>query len=403
MEGSEEKEKEEAWLDDLQKNSWNPEILISGFALAFILAFPSNLYEFAASLIQDWGINFLGGWLLLLYLSGLLNVFKIFLISHLALRFIWAGLLGISYAFPRGVIVEKLFGYLQGYEYYQPKELVYKVERICSMAFGIPVIMATIFIPVTLYLLALLAIYKFFNLSFIVIYLIFLGSLIGFSIYGFVRNKLFKSKTKHLGFLGSISSYYMSHIGKWRYNLYFILIFIIAVPFVKIDVKDFFLFFNDISMDEEQISWPHQDWFFQDARDPDKRFGRILLPSQTIDSDILPIYLAYYGEDEINIKSLNKDFTNTLDTLSWHSIERVTDIYRFYLNDSLIRINDWSPIILSESKQPAHLTYLSLSGINEGFNELRVEKLIPPTGGFGISEPRLRKEWAVVRFYKKGN
>jgi hypothetical protein len=32
-----------AWLDDLQKNSWEPEVIISGIALAFIFAFPAQL------------------------------------------------------------------------------------------------------------------------------------------------------------------------------------------------------------------------------------------------------------------------------------------------------------------------------------------------------------------------
>jgi hypothetical protein len=29
-----------SWFKKLQKNSWNPEVIISGLTLAFILAFP---------------------------------------------------------------------------------------------------------------------------------------------------------------------------------------------------------------------------------------------------------------------------------------------------------------------------------------------------------------------------
>lgn len=92
------------WLKNLQRNSWEPEVIISGLSLAFIFAFPAQVYDFSVKLTQDFGLEFTGAYLVLIYLTMTVGVFKIFFISHLVLRFTWAGILGLSYAFPDGVI-----------------------------------------------------------------------------------------------------------------------------------------------------------------------------------------------------------------------------------------------------------------------------------------------------------
>ncbi|TVQ15834.1 MAG: hypothetical protein EA364_01210, partial [Balneolaceae bacterium] len=102
-------DKTPAWLSDLQKRSWEPEVLISGLFLAFIFLFPAHIYDFSARLVQDHGLDFTGALILLIYLATMINVFKFFFIAHIVLRLAWAGLLGLSYAFPGGVINVNLF------------------------------------------------------------------------------------------------------------------------------------------------------------------------------------------------------------------------------------------------------------------------------------------------------
>lgn len=84
---SEDNSEELTWLINLQRNSWEPEVIISGLSLAFIFAFPSQVYDFAVRLTQDYGLEFTGAYLVLIYLSMTVSVFKIFFISHLILRF----------------------------------------------------------------------------------------------------------------------------------------------------------------------------------------------------------------------------------------------------------------------------------------------------------------------------
>jgi len=108
------KQEDLTWLENLRRNSCEPEVIISGIIFAFLFIFPSKVYEFSAYLIQDLGVGYLPSSLVLLYLTMIISIFKIFFVVHLALRFIWAGLLGLSFAFPEGVIQEKLFKMGQG-------------------------------------------------------------------------------------------------------------------------------------------------------------------------------------------------------------------------------------------------------------------------------------------------
>lgn len=72
---TEKRQEELSWLENLQRNSWEPEVIISGITLAFLFAFPSQLFEFAAYLIQDLGTGFLPAILILVYSSTIISVF----------------------------------------------------------------------------------------------------------------------------------------------------------------------------------------------------------------------------------------------------------------------------------------------------------------------------------------
>jgi len=390
-----------SWFKKLQKNSWNPEVIISGLTLAFILAFPRDLYEFAAKIIQDWGVNYIGGLLTLMYSSFLLNVFTIFLITHLALRFIWTGLLGVSYAFPQGVIDENLPKTLKGITFGDLNEWTMKLERICSLFFGIPVYLAFIFIPITLFLLLLLAVYRIFDISFFIVYLIFMFSLFGIALTQFFYKKFYKGTPKARNLFSTMGATYISNLGKWKFQVYQILIMLIAIPLVMKDTQNFTMFFQEVSLNDNQLAWPQKNWYFEDQRDPSLRFGRILLPSDKISGDHLPLRVAYYGEDEKYLELLNGHFSTTLDTLNWHKLSIVPDLYRISIDDSVYQIPNWNQVILNQSNQLVYETQIPIADLSNGFHEIKVEKLVMMMDFFSDTEPRLRKNWANVVFFKE--
>ena len=66
-------------LEDLQGNNWEPQVIISGLALAFLFVIPSRLFDISVILIQDYGLEQVPASLILVYFSVIISVFKIFL------------------------------------------------------------------------------------------------------------------------------------------------------------------------------------------------------------------------------------------------------------------------------------------------------------------------------------
>lgn len=402
MEEKEISQKEIKWLEEQQQNSWNPEIIISGLSLAFILAFPNSIYSFVVFMIQEWGMDFFAAMLVLAYLLILVNLFKVFLITHLALRFAWASLLGISYAFPKGIEQDKLFEHQRLDNYLSPQQMVLKLERICSMAFGIPLNMALIFIPLSIYLALLTGLQIFFGLDFFVLYLIFMLSILGFAVLGLVAKKM-KIKLNGNSYLYSISALYTSNLGKWRYNIIVLSLFCFTIPLMISDARDLFQYFNATNLSDNFLEWQREDWCYDDQRDRADRFSRILFPAYEVNNNELNIYVAHYEEDSKLVQKLNDKFKVTLDTLNWGTPKENKDLYRIYVNDSLVTTTcEWQKVMMPYSHQKAYKTCIGLDSLGKGVHELRVEKLIILMPFmFRESEPRLRKNWAKARFYKK--
>ena len=389
------------WLDDMQKNSWEPEVIISGIALAFIFAFPAQIYVFGVRLIQDYGLNYVGALLVLLYLSYVINIFKIFLIVHLCLRFAWAGLLGLSYAFPQGVINEKLFKSAQHFVYAKPAAMALKMERACSMAFAFPLMLSIIFVGITLYLGFLLLVYKTFALNFFAIYLIFLGTALVIAIWGVVDKRSRLKAWLATGFYGSIQAVYQSNLGKWSLFGYLFFIFGLAIPLVANDLKGLSLYYNSANLSAEQLEWPDRSWYFENHKAPTERFPRIMLASETVSGSTVLLSLAYYEEDERHVATINQNHPDGLDTLGWPALNHPADLCQFYLNDSLVTLTGWMPARLGSSSQRAYQCLLDLSSLPAGQHELRAEKLIAWENLFRSgTELRRRENWARLVFSK---
>lgn len=399
----EDSSEELAWIKNLQRNSWEPEVIISGISLAFIFAFPAQVFEFGVKLTQDFGLEFTGAFLVLVYLSMILSVFKIFFSIHLLLRFVWAGLLGLSYAFPKGVINDNLFKSSRGYNYKKPTEWVLILEKTCSMAFGFPIMTGMIFLIFTLYLSFLLFLYWFFDLNFFLIYLIFLLTLM---IFGLISALTKKNKLKNVfttSLFSTIQAIYQSNLGKWRINIYLILIMLLTAPLIISDLKGFFNFANSANLNQDQLDWPDESMYFEDKKDPEKRFSRALMPSHEITGETTNILFAHYEEDFKNFDKIVKAQNTLPDSLGWPSLEKTQDLYRIYLNDSLItsKNSTWRKISHGSSNQRAFQFVFDIKNLNPGVHEIRIEKLIflyP----FGFSEPEIkhRKNWAKFSFIK---
>lgn len=393
---------EKNWIKQQQQNSWNPEIIISGLSLAFIFSFKYKLFNAIAFMIQEWGTSFMGGMLIFIYCLLVVNILQIFLILHLTLRFAWASLLGISYAFPNGVDESKLFEYQKTFNYLSPQAMVLRLERICSMAFGIPLSIGLIFIPISIFLLILIAIHTYFEVEFFIMYLIFMASMILFIIY-FLYAKKLNIKFKTQGFGASIGAIYTSNIGKWRYNLITFCLLVPSIIFISTDVKEFSDFFNMTDASDESIEWISEELNIEDKRSTNNRFGRILLSSYENSSTYAHFYVAHYEEDVKFVKQQNEKWAKvSLDTLNLIPPKDISDLYKIYINDTLVSSCKWEKVKVGELQQKAYRSCVDISKLAIGTHEMRFEKsIVTMPFMFKTSQLKVRKNWAKVRFVKE--
>ncbi|MHA7130604.1 hypothetical protein [Algoriphagus namhaensis] len=391
------------WLENLQRNSWEPEVIISGIILAFLFAFPSKIYAFSAMLIQDLGLNFLGAILVLFYLTAVISVFKIFFVVHLALRFVWAGLLGLSYAFPEGVVKKNLFANAQDYEYRGPGDLVLQMERTCSMTFAYPISLVFNVLVFTTYLAILLFAYIWLNISFFIVYLFFVFSLLGFAGLSLMKKKT-KWKTWYAtSMMGSVGAIYQSNLGKWFTIFYGLGIFALSGPLIYHDVRDFSLFFNEADLLENELLWPTKELSYTEYHDPDTRYPRVFMPGEVVDAGFLRLGVARYEGDDRFVKDINKFFKSDLDSMGWHPLEDTPDLYRFSIEDQVYPADTWRRNRVQGTDQKVYETTIPIEDLSPGTYTLRVEKLVVQYGLFSNKpeEIKLRAQWDEIDFIKK--
>lgn len=399
---SDKKQDELTWLENLQRNSWEPEVIISGITLAFLFVFPTKIYEFCAYLNQDAGVGYLFSLLLVFYLTAIVSVFKIFFVVHICLRFIWTGLLGLSYAFPKGVINSNLFKVSQNYNYQEPSKMVLRLEKICSMTFAYPISLVITFLFITVYLGILIGVYVWLDLNFFVIYLVFMASLLILAGFMLSQSKSRFKKWYSESLVNSISAIYQSNLGKWFSIGYSFFIILLAFPVIMSDVKDFSLFGNERGLNDFEIEWPAKNHHYENHHDPEKRFPRAFIPTEEIEGDFLRIGIARYVDDHKVILDLNEKFQTSLDSLNWKSLENSADLHRVYIDDSLVHVDQWAKNRLAINGQKAYQAEIDISQLNKGLHEIRVEKLLH-LYGFLDEKPelRLRKNWSKFSFIKK--
>ena len=393
------KQQDLTWLENLQKNSWEPEVIISGISLAVLFIIPSRLFDISVILIQDYGLEQIPAQLILVYFSVITSVFKIFLVTHLVMRFIWAGMLGITYAFPDGIVKERLFKYSQSVDYRPPQYYLLKLERWCSMLYGAPISVAIPIFSITVFLLGLIGIYLVFNLDFQVVYIIFMISMVGFAIVPLLKKNSGIKDLVGKSMSGTIGAIYQSNLGKWFFVSFSVSLVILAMPFIVQDSKGFSAYHAGVNAEDSDYEWPDDRGYFEEYNSEKRRFARMWTPTKKVNGEALNLYLARYEREESSIQKMNGLLST--DTIRWKKVESLVDQYRIYLNDSLVDAERWVQVKAGHTAQMALFGQISIAHLPTGIHELRLEKLtyLPPFLGTG-NELRHRKKWARFEFIK---
>lgn len=405
------------WLDKLQQESWQLELIISGFAIyALILAYePININLAEANSTQSPIASII--WFII-FLSWAIFIFNLSL--HLVLRSLWIGALGLRYV--SGDIDYEKLNYSEKFTKYLKKKIgsfdryIARLENYCSILFAISFL-------VFFYLLGVFTII--FTLGSIV-HLVEI-SIASENIEKWIRRSfsfgiLFLSIIVFIDFIGrGILKKY-----KWTSKLYFpiywvfsfltlsflyrplvynfldnrfgrrlslmLLPFYIAILFLlSFNYQDSnYLLEDNISSD---ISF--QNAHYDDLLTEKTSFAKIAsIPSKVINTSFLRIFLIYSEKMEDNIIKANKELKPTKDLRGYKSemlqinfenedkIEKLTHKYIKTLNEiynlKIDSINYRSDFMISTNQKDkiGFETYLNINDLSEGKHILRI--LSPP-------------------------
>ncbi|PWJ42890.1 hypothetical protein [Sediminitomix flava] len=126
------------WLVNIQYNSWEPELFISGGAIFTLLQIPQWLNQQSILIKQQTGFieSILIAHFLLVAINGLTLGFAL----HIIMRGFWIGMVCLSYVYPQGANIAKM-KFAENFENHLEKEpdivsFVDRLEQICSLVFA---------------------------------------------------------------------------------------------------------------------------------------------------------------------------------------------------------------------------------------------------------------------------
>jgi hypothetical protein len=144
------------WLEKLQQDSWQLELVISGFALYGIVSAKSAIVDFSFWL--DDAPREFGGLLVVVVIVGW-RIFFINLLVHVILRSLWIGAIGLRYISKEIDYVElgynAKFTRLLKRSIGEYDDFIHKLENICSVIFSYTFLLFLFFVSFSLFIAVL--------------------------------------------------------------------------------------------------------------------------------------------------------------------------------------------------------------------------------------------------------
>jgi len=148
-----EKSNEQSWLDSLQQESWQLELIISSILLLLIGSYDDKIPDFILKYNTNEGFNF--AFAIALIIPLFLFV-KSNLIAHIFFRGVWIGCIGLRYI--SADIDYNSFGYANKFDKFLKKNIlpfdsyIEKLERISSIIFSYSFLMVFHFVSFTIFI-----------------------------------------------------------------------------------------------------------------------------------------------------------------------------------------------------------------------------------------------------------
>jgi hypothetical protein len=420
------------WIKDIARQSWEPELFISGAAAFASLGLPGLIKSGYALYIQNlMGNGFIEQLFPLLIFSVLVSVAQILSITffvHLTMRAFWIGMMGLSSVYPKGIELDKIPTLSNYAKQYLGKKLmtvddfIIKLDRTCSMLFSIAFIIILFLVNIALmYTLAFLVV---FASSFVIpdswqsVYQIILGVLLGiFMLFSIVFALLVQNQRKKKHDQEKYDRLYF--LFNYRVTQIIMPGMISIMPYVLypfssnsskkrsvggvivVAILFMVLLMANIRAIDQRIPSPETRQYYSSGSDEHKlaasyyenlRDNSQMVHSLTIQSDmikepVLKLFIAYPKKLDAMLKKICGALPEPSEKLSREERRRKADaqkltcfarLYQVYINGEKIKAPDFMYY-----QSPAHdtkgiIAYIPLRGLKYGSkNILEVKSSIP--------------------------
>ncbi len=371
------------WLTKIQNNSWEPEIIISGFSIAFFFLLPKYIYNFTAMLIQDLGANVILSTVQYGLMTFIVTSLQVLFTGHLVLRGLWAGLVGLSYVFPNGVRKENLKKELRDSDFKKPIDLVIEVEKVCSLIFSFA-------FTIILFLINIIALYSILIICFMLLYNFNLDTqmtrivqvalvLCLSAIFVWFQ----RSRSKKPGLNGSQSlvnnllNTFTTNIPKKTQILLLLGFAMLVVPLSYSNINKFKFDANDVTKKPKTGLVSINQNNYLDKKSDELRIQRAALNSYDVTNSDLELYISTYKSDRILLREITNNpdkFAIIRPDVDIESVDQ-TALYRVYIDDQPINNDEWLLTKNSSYKQELLTTYISTESLFPGLHTLEIKRV----------------------------
>lgn len=382
------------WLKNIQNNSWEPEIILSGLTITFIFVMNNYIHNFFALLVQEYNAVISSMFFYVFFIVAL-NIVKIVLILHLLLRGLWTGLVGLSYVYPQGVQSEKLPSLIKEVSFDKPIVLILKIEDICSHLFSfIFFFIILVFLFSALYMP--LVIIEYLSVDNLVLnFYAYLGVILIFLIL-IISIKKLRLKFSN-NFINNLAYTFSTNVGNFKSLILMILSLLISTALSWTQIKNFryenFLPDNKLS---NQITFYLDNEDYISERDNELRVKKATIQDFHVVDD-LEVFISWYKGDEITLTKANEltnEFKLLIDSAQSTS-SNINTLFRFYIDS--VEIKDAVFINALNSDNQKGILVQFNQKIEPGLHNLTINKIvwIPIINKFKIVSP-----WDEILFYK---
>ncbi|GAB4337347.1 MAG: hypothetical protein OHK0038_15800 [Flammeovirgaceae bacterium] len=392
------------WLTNIQENSWEPELLISGGAIFTLIQIPPFLYKNGILLEQQ------NGFWESITISNLIalavNALTIGFVIHIILRGFWTGMICLSFTFPKGINREKM-DYAEIFknrlsQLDNVEDFVINLEKICCLVFALSFI--TFLSALAFFLTGFLLIphtglkEQVGELAFQVLRLgsfVALGAgfiyMIDFLTLGGVKKIKAISKIYFpiytifsyitLSFLYREAYYaFITNIKWWKALLVFIVWGSVAFAITRITHPRSHLLQNEqdprtyIQFESQELRYSTE--FYDDARDEDELIERASIPSEIVQGNFVKLFLVHHKVMEVAM-NLHCGIEAQQKISDEQRLDCLNNFYEVKIDQQPIKNIRWRYYKHPKTNESGILGVLSLENFENGEHIITVTTNIP--------------------------